>query len=142
MNRLFGVHFQERKDLPVYHPDVRVFDVMDSEGNQIGLFYADYFARPSKRGGAWMSSFVSQSKLLNRKPVIINVMNIPKPVEGAPALISFDHATTMFHEMGHGVHGLFSMVTYPSLAGTSVPRDSGELCASLQIGTGHARGIA
>lgn len=132
MNRLFGVEFKERKDLPVYHPDVRVFDVLDADGQQVGLFYADYFARPNKRGGAWMSSFVEQSYLLNQKPVIINVMNIPKPVDGAPALISFDHATTMFHEMGHGVHGLFSKVKYPSLAGTSVPRDFVEFPSTFQ----------
>lgn len=132
MNRLFGVTFNERHDLPVYHPDVRVFDVLDQDGQQIGLFYADYFARPSKRGGAWMSSFVEQSHLLGQKPVIINVQNIPKPVEGAPALISFDHATTMFHELGHGVHGLFSNVQYPSLAGTSVPRDFVEFPSTFQ----------
>jgi peptidyl-dipeptidase Dcp len=132
MNRLFGVNFQERHDLPVYHPDVRVFDVIDEDGRQIGLFYADYFARPSKRGGAWMSSFVEQSRLLGQKPVIINVQNIPKPVQGAPALISFDHATTMFHELGHGVHGLFSDVHYPSLAGTSVPRDFVEFPSTFQ----------
>lgn len=132
MNRLFGIRFEERKDLPVYHPDVRVFDVIGSDGQQIGLFYADYFARPNKRGGAWMNSFVEQTKLLHKKPVIVNVMNIPKPVEGAPALISFDHATTMFHEMGHGVHGLFSDVVYPSLAGTSVPRDFVEFPSTFQ----------
>ncbi len=132
MNRLFGVSFVERHDLPVYHPDVRVFDVLDGDGSQIGLFYADYFARPSKRGGAWMSSFVGQSRLLGKKPVVVNVMNIPKPVEGAPALISFDHAVTMFHEMGHGVHGLFSDVNYPSLAGTAVPRDFVEFPSTFQ----------
>jgi peptidyl-dipeptidase Dcp len=132
MNRLFGIRFAERKDLPVYHPDVRVFDVMDEDGSQIGLFYADYFARPSKRGGAWMNSFVEQSHLLGKKPVVVNVMNIPKPVEGEPALISFDHATTMFHEMGHAVHGLFSNVHYPTLAGTSVPRDFVEFPSTFQ----------
>lgn len=132
MNRLFGIRFEERKDLPVYHPDVRVFDVIGADGEQIGLFYADYFARPNKRGGAWMNSFVEQTKLLHKKPVIVNVMNIPKPVEGAPALISFDHATTMFHEMGHGVHGLFSNVEYPTLAGTSVPRDFVEFPSTFQ----------
>lgn len=132
MNRLFGVRFEERKDLPVYHPDVRVFDVIGSDGEQIGLFYADYFERANKRGGAWMNSFVEQTKLLHKKPVIVNVMNIPKPIEGAPALISFDHATTMFHEMGHGVHGLFSNVEFPSLAGTSVPRDFVEFPSTFQ----------
>ncbi|MCX7556421.1 M3 family metallopeptidase [Xanthomonadaceae bacterium JHOS43] len=123
LNRFYGVSFRERTDLPVYHPDVRVFDVIDSDDSQIGLFYVDYFARPSKRGGAWMSTFRGQSELLNQKPVAINVMNIPKPVEGQPALLTFDEVTTMFHEIGHGVHGLFSKVRYPSLAGTAVARD-------------------
>jgi peptidyl-dipeptidase Dcp len=132
MNRLFGIKFEERFDLPVYHPDVRVFNVYNEDGSQIGLFYADYFARESKRGGAWMSSFVAQSGLLQQKPVIVNVMNIPKPVEGEPALLTFDEATTMFHEMGHAVHGLFSNVNYPSLAGTSVPRDFVEFPSTFQ----------
>ncbi len=123
MNRFYGVRFVERSDLPVYHPDVRVFDVIDSDDSLIGLFYADYFARPGKRGGAWMSSFVGQSGLLGRKPVVINVMNLPKPVDGAPALMSFDHVVTLYHEVGHAVHGLFSTVRYPSLAGTAVPSD-------------------
>ncbi len=123
MQRLYGVEFKERSDLPVYHPDVRVFDVLDADGTLLGLFYADYFARDSKRGGAWMSSFVDQSRLLHEKPVIVNVMNIPRPAAGEPALISFDHTTTMFHEMGHALHGLFSSVEYPTLSGTSVPRD-------------------
>jgi len=123
LERFYGIKFRERTDLPVYHPDVRVFDVIDADDKPIGLFYADYFARPSKRGGAWMSAFRSQSQLLNQKPVIINVMNIPKPVEGQPALMSFDEVTTMFHEVGHGVHGLFSQVRYPSLSGTAVSRD-------------------
>ncbi len=123
MRRLYGVEFRERKDLPVYLPDVRVFDVIDRNGQQLGLFYADYFQRESKRGGAWMSSFVDQSHLLKEKAVVMNVMNIPKPATGEPALITFDQATTMFHEMGHALHGLFSEVTYPTLSGTSVPRD-------------------
>jgi peptidyl-dipeptidase Dcp len=123
MNRFFGISFRERSDLPVYHPDVRVFDVLDADGSQIGLFYGDYFARPGKRGGAWMTTFVDQSHLLEQKPVVVNVMNIPKPAAGQPALMTFDEVTTMFHEMGHGVHGLFSNVRYPSLTGTAVPRD-------------------
>ena len=123
MNKLYGVTFEERKDLPVYHPDVRVFNVYDENDEQLGLFYADYFKRDSKRGGAWMNAYVSQSHLLDKKPVIVNVMNIPKPAEGEPALISFDNAQTMFHEMGHALHGLFSDVKYPSQSGTSVPRD-------------------
>lgn len=132
MKRQFGVEFEERDDLPVYHPDVRVFDVIDHDGEQIAIFYADYFERDSKRGGAWMSSFVGQSHLLDKKPVIVNVLNIPKPVEGEPALISFDNVTTMFHEMGHGVHGLFSDVKYPSQAMTSVPRDFVEFPSTFQ----------
>lgn len=123
MQRLYGIEFRERKDLPLYLPDVRVFDVLDRDGKQLGLFYADYFRRESKRGGAWMSSFIDQSRLLDEKPVVVNVMNIPKPATGEPALISFDNATTMFHEMGHALHGLFSNVTFPTLSGTSVPRD-------------------
>jgi len=123
MHKLYGITFEERHDLPVYHPDVRVFNVYDKDGSQLGLFYADYFQRDSKRGGAWMNSLVTQSHLLDRKPVIINVLNIPKPADGEPALISFDNVTTMFHEMGHAVHGLFSNVDYPSQGGTSVPRD-------------------
>lgn len=120
---LYGIEFRERKDLPVYHPEVRVFDVFNRDGSQIGLFYADYFQRDSKRGGAWMDNWVPQSTLLNQKPVVVNVMNIPKPAPGEPALLSLDNVTTMFHEIGHGVHGLFSSVNYPSLSGTSVPRD-------------------
>jgi len=132
MNKLFGITFEERTDLPVYHPDVRTFDVYDEDGEQIGLFYADYFERESKRGGAWMNSYVSQSQLLDKKPVIVNVMNIPKPAEGEPALISFDNATTMFHEMGHAVHGLLSDVKYPSQSGTSVPRDFVEFPSTFE----------
>jgi peptidyl-dipeptidase Dcp len=132
MNKLFGISFEERHDLPVYHPDVRVFNVYNEDGSQIGLFYADYFERDSKRGGAWMNSFVSQSHLLDKKPVIVNVMNIPKPAEGEPALISFDNVTTMFHEMGHAVHGLLSDVKYPSQSGTSVPRDFVEFPSTFE----------
>jgi peptidyl-dipeptidase Dcp len=123
MNQLFGITFKERHDLPVYHPDVRTFEVFDADGSSIGFFYADYFAREGKRGGAWMNAIVPQSRLLGQKPVIVNVLNIPKPAEGQPALLSFDEVTTMFHEMGHAVHGLFSDVNYPTLAGTNVPRD-------------------
>jgi peptidyl-dipeptidase Dcp len=123
LGELYGVHFRQRKDLPVYEPTVRVFDVFDENEKQIGLFYADYFQRDSKRGGAWMDNLVNQSRLLGQFPVVVNVMNIPRPAEGEPALISFDNVTTMFHELGHGVHGLFSNVEYPTLSGTSVPRD-------------------
>eukprot|EP00456_Euglypha_rotunda_P030242 TRINITY_DN235_c0_g3_i8.p1 TRINITY_DN235_c0_g3~~TRINITY_DN235_c0_g3_i8.p1 ORF type:complete len:693 (-),score=188.51 TRINITY_DN235_c0_g3_i8:1709-3787(-) len=132
MNKLYGISFRERKDLPVYHPDVRVFDVLDRDGSQIGLFYADYFKRDTKRGGAWMSSFVDQSKLLNDKPVIVNCLNIPRPAEGEPALISFDNVTTLFHEMGHALHGLFSDVTYPTVAGTATPRDFVEFPSTFE----------
>ncbi len=132
MNRLYGITFEERFDLPVYHDDVRVFDVFDHDGEQLGLFYADYFARDSKRGGAWMSSYVGQSHLLDKKPVVVNVLNIAKPAEGEPALITFDNVTTLFHEMGHGVHGLFSDVKYPSQAMTAVPRDFVEFPSTFE----------
>lgn len=132
MNRLYGISFEERFDLPVYHPEVRTFDVFDHDGSQLGLFYADYFSRDSKRGGAWMSSFVSQSHLLGQRPVIVNVLNITPPAEGEPALISFSNVTTLFHEMGHAVHGLFSDVEYPSHSGTSVPRDFVEFPSTFE----------
>jgi peptidyl-dipeptidase Dcp len=121
--KLYGISFKERHDLPVYHPSVRVFDVTDKDGGLVGIFYADYYARDNKRGGAWMNSFVDQARLLNQLPVIVNVMNIPEPAKGEPTLLSLDHVVTMFHELGHGVHGLFSDVEYPRLSGTSVPRD-------------------
>ena len=120
--QLYGVTMRERDDIPVYHEDVRVFEMFDACGDTVGLFYADYYARSSKRGGAWMSSFVDQSTLRGEKPVVINVMNIKKPSAG-PTLLSFDEVTTMFHEFGHGVHGMFSAVRYPMLSGTAVPRD-------------------
>lgn len=123
MERLYGITLTERSDLPVYHPDVRVFDVLDADGNQIGLFYADYYAREGKRGGAWMDSFVDQSGLMQTKPVVVNVMNIRKAPDGQPTLLSFDEVSTMFHEFGHALHGLFSTVRYPKLSGTNVPRD-------------------
>ncbi len=132
MNLLYGITFEERHDLPVYHPEVRVFDVFDEDGSQLGLFYADFFSRDSKRGGAWMNSFVVQSHLLNQKPVVVNVLNVPPPAEGEPALISFSNVTTMFHEMGHAVHGLFSDVNFPSQAGTAVPRDFVEFPSTFE----------
>lgn len=132
MNKLFGITFEERDDIPVYHPDVRVWDVKDENGELIGLFYGDYFERDSKRGGAWMNSFVSQSHLLDKKPVIVNVLNIEPPASGEPAFITFDNVTTLFHEMGHAVHGLFSDVLYPSQAGTSVPRDFVEFPSTFE----------
>lgn len=122
-SRLYNVQFRERTDLPVYCEGVRVFDVLNKDGDIIGVFYADYIERDSKRGGAWMDAFVNQSRLLGQKPVVVNVMNISKAAPGEPVLMSLDQVQTMFHELGHGVHGLFSQVEYPTLSGTSVPRD-------------------
>ena len=121
--RLYGLTFRERTDLPVYHPDVRVFDVIDAGGEPLALFLADYYARPSKRGGAWMNSFVSQSDLLGTQPVVANCLNVPKPPAGEPTLLTFDEVETMFHEFGHALHGFFSAVRYPYFSGTAVPRD-------------------
>jgi peptidyl-dipeptidase Dcp len=121
--QLYGITFKERHDIPVYHPDVRVFEVMDSNGQHLALFYCDYFKRDSKSGGAWMAEFVHQSRLLGDSPVVYNVANLPKPAAGEPALISFDDVTTMFHEFGHALHGMFSNAEYPGLAGTSTARD-------------------
>ena len=132
MNKLYGIEFRERTDLPVYHPDVRVFDVFDKDGTQFAIYYADFFKRDTKRGGAWMSSYVDQSHLLHELPVIVNVLNIPKPAAGEPALISFDNVTTMFHEMGHALHGMFSDVTYPSVSGTATPRDFVEFPSTFE----------
>ncbi len=120
---LYGISFKERKDIPVYQPDVRVFDVADSDGKPLALFYVDYFKRDNKNGGAWMSELVEQSHLLGARPVIYNVANFQKPAEGDPALISFDDVVTMFHEFGHALHGMFSDADYPRLAGTSTARD-------------------
>jgi peptidyl-dipeptidase Dcp len=122
-NQLYGLTFKERHDLPVYEADVRVFDVFDKDGTQLGLFYCDYFKRDNKSGGAWMDNMVVQSKLLGMKPVIYNVCNFTKPAPGQPALISFDDARTMFHEFGHGLHGLFASQQYPSLSGANTARD-------------------
>ena len=122
-NQLYGLTFTERKDIPAYHPDVRVFEVTDADGKPLALFYCDYFKRDNKNGGAWMSSLVGQSKLLGTLPVVYNVGNFTKPAEGQPALITFSDATTMFHEFGHALHGMFADTRYPSLSGTSVARD-------------------
>ncbi len=121
--KLFGITFKERKDLPVYQEDVRVWEVTDADGQPLGLFYGDFYARPSKRGGAWMNEYVSQSGLFGLKPVVANHQNIPKPPPGEPTLMTFDEVTTMFHEFGHALHGLFSKVKYPRFSGTNVPRD-------------------
>lgn len=125
--QLYGITFKRRTDLPVYHPDVMVYEVFEEDGTPLSLFYADYFARSNKRGGAWMGNFVTQSHLFDRKPVIYNVCNFTKPANGEPALISYDDVTTLFHEFGHALHGLFANQTYPSLSGTSVARDFVEL---------------
>ncbi|HJP86116.1 MAG TPA: peptidyl-dipeptidase Dcp [Gemmatimonadaceae bacterium] len=122
-NKLYGLTFKERHDIPVYHPDVRTFEVFDRDGSPLALFYADYFKRDNKGGGAWMNTFVDQSKLLGYKPVVYNVANFTKPAPGQPALLTFDDVTTMFHEFGHALHGMFSNVTYPTLSGANVPRD-------------------
>ena len=122
-NRLYGLTFEERPELPTYHPDVRIWEVFDDDGSPLGLFLGDFYARPSKRGGAWMNAYVSQSHLLGTAPVVGNHLNVPKPPEGEPTLLTFDEVETMFHEFGHALHGFFSDVRYPYFAGTSVPRD-------------------
>jgi peptidyl-dipeptidase Dcp len=121
-NQLYGISFKERHDLPVYQEDVRVFDVFDADGTQIGIFLGDYYKRDNKQGGAWMNTYVTQSQLLNQKPVAANHLNINKPAPGEPTLLTFEEVTTLFHEFGHALHGLFSNVKYPQLSG-SVPRD-------------------
>ena len=121
--RLYGLTFAEREDLPAYAPDVRTYEVRDHDGSPLGLFVCDWFARPTKRGGAWMDEFVSQSRLLDERPVVVVCLNVPKPAPGQPALMTVDEVRTAFHEFGHALHGLFSDVTYPRLSGTAVPRD-------------------
>lgn len=125
--KLYGITFHERKDIPVWQEDVRVFEIFNEDKSPIGLFYVDFYARESKRGGAWMSNIVTQSKLLNQAPVVYNVCNYQKPAAGQPTLLSPDEVITMFHEFGHGLHGFLSDVTYPTVAGTSVSRDFVEL---------------
>lgn len=122
-NQLYGITATERTDIPVYHPDVRVFDIKDEDGTQIALFYLDPFKRDSKQGGAWMGNFVEQNGLTGTIPVVYNVENFTKPAAGQPALLSFDDVTTLFHEFGHALHGFFSKTKYPSVAGTNTPRD-------------------
>ncbi|WP_134499404.1 M3 family metallopeptidase [Microvirga pakistanensis] len=130
--RLFGLSFQELEDFPKYHPDIRAWQVLDSQGAHVGIFIGDYFARSSKRSGAWMSAFRSQERLTGDvRPVIVNVMNFAKAGAGEPSLLSFDDARTLFHEFGHGLHGLLSDVTYPLLAGTAVSTDFVELPSQL-----------
>jgi peptidyl-dipeptidase Dcp len=121
--KLYGLTFKERHDLPVYQPDVRVFEVYDADGKPLAIFLGDYYARPSKRGGAWMNAYVQQSELFGTKPVVANHLNIPKPPAGEPTLLTYDEVRTAFHEFGHALHGMFSNVKYPRFSGTSVPRD-------------------
>jgi peptidyl-dipeptidase Dcp len=122
-NQLYGLTFKERHDIPVYQPDVRVFEVFDADGKSLALWYMDYYARASKSGGAWMDSFVDQNGLTGAKPVVFNCCNFSKPGPGQPVLLTSDEVTTMFHEFGHALHGMLSHVKYPTLAGTNVPRD-------------------
>ncbi|MBV9009346.1 MAG: M3 family metallopeptidase [Verrucomicrobia bacterium] len=121
--RLYGITFKERHDLPVYQPDVRVFEVFDSNGQHLAFFIGDYYARPSKRGGAWMNEYVSQNELFGTQPIVANHLNIPKPPAGKPTLLTYDEVRTAFHEFGHALHGMFSQVKYPRFSGTNVPRD-------------------
>ena len=122
-NLVYGLRFEQRNDLPVYQEDVTVYTVFDADGSELGLFYFDPFARPNKQGGAWMGNFVEQSRLMGTKPVVYNVLNIPKPAAGEPVLVTFDEMITMFHEMGHALHGLFADQTYPTISGTNTARD-------------------
>ena len=159
-NQLYGLTFQERKDLPVYDPTMRVFEVFNADGSTLALFYCDYFKRDNKQGGAWMSNYVDQSKLLDKKPVVVNVANFAPPAPGEPALLTADDVRTMFHEFGHALHGMFANTQYPSLSGTSTARDFVEfpsqfnehwadlpdgfsaLRQALQDGGAHAGGIS
>ncbi|WET76416.1 M3 family metallopeptidase [Amycolatopsis sp. QT-25] len=122
-SKLYGLSFTEREDLPKYHPEVRIFEVFDADGAELGLFLLDYYARDSKRGGAWMNNFVDQTKLLGTKTVVVNVLNVAKPPSGEPTLLTFDEVVTAFHEFGHALHSLLSDVEYPMFSGTNVPRD-------------------
>lgn len=121
--KLFGMQFKERLDLEAYHPEARVFEVLNEDGSAIGLYIGDFYTRDSKRGGAWMNSLVKQSLLLNQKPVVVNNLNIPKPPQGEPTVLTYEETTTLFHEFGHAIHGLLSQVKYPRVSGTAVQRD-------------------
>ena len=126
-NRVYGLSFKERKDIPTYHPDMKAFEVIDKDGKTKALFYCDYFRRPTKRGGAWMDGFAKQSRQWNQLPIIFNVCNSAKAPEGQPSLLTWDEVTTMFHEFGHALHGILSDCQYNSLSGTSVARDFVEM---------------
>ena len=130
-HELYGITFKERHDIPVYQPDVRVFEVFDVDGKPLALFYCDYFKRDNKNGGAWMDNFTQQSTLLGGRPVVYNVGNFTKPAPGQPALLSYDDVTTMFHEFGHALHGMFANSTYPTLSGANVARDFVELPSQI-----------
>ena len=125
--RVYGLTFRERHDLPTYHPDMKVFDVIDPDGTPLALFYCDYFRRPTKRGGAWMSEFAQQSSLRGQKPIIYNVLNVAKAPDGQPSLLTWDEVTTLFHEFGHALHGMLSNCRYAKLSGTNVARDFVEM---------------
>jgi peptidyl-dipeptidase Dcp len=126
-HRVYGLSFKERKDIPTYHPDMKVFEVIDKDGKDIALFYVDYFRRPTKRGGAWMSEFAKQSGLRKQLPIIYNVCNVAKAPDGQPTLLTWDETTTMFHEFGHALHGILSNCKYNTLSGTDVARDFVEM---------------
>jgi peptidyl-dipeptidase Dcp len=121
--QLYGIRFTERTDLPAYHPDARIFEVHNEDGTELGLYILDLYTRDSKRGGAWMNSLVSQNRLLGHPPIVVNNLNVPRPADGEPTLLSYDEVNTLFHEFGHALHGLFAEVTYPKFAGTNVFRD-------------------
>ena len=126
-NRVYGLSFKERTDIPTYHPDMKVFEVIDKDGKTKALFYTDYFRRPTKRGGAWMDNFVEQSNYWNQTPIVFNVCNSAKAPEGKPSLLTWDEVTTMFHEFGHALHSILSNCKYQKLAGTNVARDFVEM---------------
>lgn len=146
---LYGVTFRERPDLPAYHPDARVFEVSNADGSALGLFILDLYTRDAKRGGAWMNAIASQSRLRGSRPVVVNNLNVPQPAPGTPTLLTLDEVTTLFHEFGHALHGLFATVTYPHFAGTAVFRDFVEFPSQVnemwilwpEILTGYARHV-
>jgi len=130
-SKLYNIKFEERNDLPKYHPDVKVYEVKEMDGKHIGIFYVDYFPRESKRSGAWMTNFQEQSNLDGKRPIILNVGNFTKPTKEEPSLLSLEELETLFHEFGHALHGLLSNCTYPTISGTSVARDFVELPSQI-----------